>query len=83
MTLPVGSTTHNLVLLIGVDPDIVIGVDGEAVGGVDSGGEEYWCTRRAVAVHRHLDDRAVGSVGDEHCRVFVVELDTVGAEGRV
>jgi len=39
--------------------------------------------RRAVAVHRHLDDRAVGSVGDEHCGVFVVELDTVGAEGRV
>src|ERR1700724_893754 len=74
---------HNLVLLIGVDPDIVMGVDGDAVGRVDAGGENYWYARRAVSVYRHLDDRVVGGVGDEHRGALVVEFDAVGAEGRV
>jgi hypothetical protein len=74
---------HDLVLLIGVDPEIVLGVDRDAVGRVDAGGEERGRSRRAVAVHRDLDDGVISGVGYEHRRTRPVELDPVGAERRV
>jgi hypothetical protein len=74
---------HDLVLLVGIDPEIVIGVDRDAVGRVNTGGEERGRSRRAVAVHRDLDDVVISGVGYEHRRTRPVELDPVGAERRV
>ena len=55
-------------------------VDRDAVGRVDAGGEERERARRAVAVHRDLDDGVIGGVSYEHRRARLVELDPVGAE---
>src|SRR5262249_8845036 len=62
------SDHHDPVLLMGTAPQLVVGVDRVAVGRVNPGREDFGCSRRAVAVHRDLDDVVISGVGYEHRR---------------